>query len=789
MATIPEQIIERVRESVDIVDVIGGHVGLKRSGKQYKGLCPFHEERSPSFYVDPVRRSFKCFGCGAWGDVFDFVQKVEGVGFLSAVRSLGNRVGIALPDQSTGDVRRAEAREREREIAYRINSAATELYRKLLLEAPVGEAGRAYQSQRGIDAAIAESFQIGYAPAPSEAGWDTLARELERRELPLDMADKLGLVARSPRGGGYYDRFRGRLMFPIIQPGGRVLGFSGRILPSFAEAEDGQKAPKYVNSPESLLYKKSRTLFGLHSAGSAMREKGRAILVEGQVDVVAMHQRGYTETVAPLGTALTKTQCDTLARFTDTVVLCFDGDQAGAKAAYAALPLLLESSMDVRIAALDVQSLGRQLGRGPDWNPTQGEDPDSTARDVLDNLLARPRPAILWFVDRMIEKGALQSIEAKEKALNALVPLIRSVQSQGARTDYSALAAEMLQVPTQRVWTAVGPQLLATVSETPKREGPSSRFKSGDGKRNGNWTKGGNPKGGKGNWAKGGSKRVGKPGRAAEFAMGSAPGGDPGFDPSFDPSFDGGFDPGHDPGFDPNFDPGFDPSFDGGFDAEWIPPEVDLGDPAPRGPARAPAGPSGSPSGARGHTGGRAPVRSGGEPTQTRSRAESSQFSAGMPHSAAMRPAPPLPSGQASVTALLVDRPELARVAERQGVLDRVTDNRLQPIVDRVIQAALAGETIPSEGELLDLVDTSQHRLLHERVFAHEYLEIEDPQAALDHGLALCERDLLEHEVRTLEGHIAEARSRGDLESVHELVTKRMAARRRQHELQASLRR
>lgn len=160
-----------------------------------------------------------------------------------------------------------------------------------------------------------------------------------------------------------------------------------------------------------------------------------------------------------------------------------------------------------------------------------------------------------------------------------------------------------------------------------------------------------------------------------------------------------------------------------------------------------------------------------------------------MTHSAAMRLVQPLPSGQASVTALLVDRPELARLAEREGVLDRVTDQRLRPIIARVIRAALEGQPIPSEGELLELVDPRQHRLLHDRVFAHEYLEVEDPQAALAQGLVLCERDHLEHEVRTLESHISEARSRGDLDLVHELVNKRMAARRRQAELQASLRR
>lgn len=594
MAAIPEQIIEQVREQTDIADVVGGHVGLKRSGKQFKGLCPFHDEKSPSFYVDPVRRSFKCFGCGAWGDVFDFVQKVEGVGFLAAVRTLGARVGVAMPDQSTGDVRRAEQREREREDAYQVNAVAAELFRRVLTDEPSGEAGRSYQRERGIDAETAESFGIGYAPAPEEAGWDTLARELQSKQLSLDVAEQLGLVARSQRSGSYYDRFRGRLMFPILAPGGRVLGFSGRVLPSFAETDDGQKAPKYINSPESLLYKKSKTLFGLHAAGSNMRERERGILVEGQIDVVAMHQRGYTETVAALGTALTKQQCELIARFTDTIVLCFDGDRAGAKAAYAALPLLLEIGMDVRIAALE-----------------PGEDPDSTTAEKLENLLSRPRPAILWFVDRMIAKGALRSVEAKEKALDALLPLLRHVRRPSARESYADLAADMLKVPVAKI---------------------------------------------------------------------------------------------------------------------------------------------------------RASIENG----------QRSHFLADMPHSAAMRPVKPLPSGQASVTALLVDRPELARVAEREGVLNHVTDDRLGPIVRRTIEAAKNGEPRPSAGELLELIDPSQRQALH-LLFTPDrrspsFSDEEDPKAALQAALALCEREVLFGERHRLEQQISQSMARGEQDRARELL-------------------
>jgi DNA primase len=631
MAAIPDHILERIREQTDIVEVVGRHVGLKKSGKQWKGLCPFHEERSPSFYVDPVRRSFKCFGCGAWGDAFDFLQRVEGVGFLSAVRSLGARVGVALPDQDSGDVARAEQRERERDVAYQINDAAAAFYRDLLLHHEQGRAGREYQSERRIADTTSEAFQIGYAPAPSEAGWDSLVRHLQQRGLPLPAAEQLGLIVRSPRGNGWYDRFRGRLMFPIIQPGGRVLGFSGRILPRFAEADsgegkDGQKAPKYVNSPESTLYKKARTLFGLHAAGHAMRERERAILVEGQIDVVAMHGRGYPETVASLGTALTKPQCELLARFTDRVVLCYDGDRAGVKAAYAALPVLLEQGMDVRIAALDFKSLSRRVAYA-----TDGEDPDSLEPALLSNLLARPRPAILWFADRMVDKGARESAEAKDRALRALAPLIASVKSPGAQEDYVNAVSSMLDVSARRVSAGVK-------------------------------------------------------------------------------------------------------------------------------------------SAARGRGGESEPQPSEGRP---RNSARVSQFPAGMPHSATMRPQP-LPPGQASVTALLVDRPELARLAQREGALDYVTDPRLRPILDRVIWAATEGEPIPTEGELLDLIDPAFHRSVHAYLAPdHERLSFsnsEDPGAVLRMALSICKRDELESERNELRARLVDARRSGDEDTLRSLA-------------------
>jgi DNA primase len=433
-------------------------------------------------------------------------------------------------------------------------------------------------------------------------------------------------------------------MFPIIQPGGRVLGFSGRILPRFAEADeghDGQKAPKYVNSPESVLYKKARTLFGLHVAGNAMRERERAILVEGQVDVVTMHGRGYSETVASLGTALTKPQCELLARFTDRVVLCYDGDRAGVKASHAALPLLLEQGMDVRIAPLE-----------------QGEDPDSADPERLANLLSRPGSALEWLMKRMVDKGARQSIDAKARALRALVPLLRCVHGRDARGDYAHLAATMLEIPARRVWTAVESAARGREGESVSREGEAGHVKSGTQSR----------------------------------------------------------------------------------------------------PA----------------DGGHRPLGSGGP---TRDSARVSQFPGGMPHSATMR-SQPLPPAQADVTRLLVERPELSRVAQREGAIEYVTDPRLRPILERVIWAATEGEPIPSEGELLDLIDPAAHQLVHACLAPnHEklsYANAEDPGAALRDALAHCRRDELQAERAKLERSIAEAARTGDHETAKSLSKRRI---------------
>ena len=456
MAAIPDDKVQEVRDRVDIVDLIGRYVELKRSGRNFVGLCPFHQERTPSFNVNPALRGYKCFGCGAGGDAIRFVMEIEGTGFVETIRKLAEMFGVTLP-ASVGS-RQSGPDRNERDEAYLLMRTATDLYREILSSGSEGEAGRAYLEARGINAEAAQSFRLGYAPAPGEAGWDRLAKALQDKGQPIAIAQKLGLVRASERRGSVYDAFRGRLMFPVVQPGGEVVAFSGRVVPPHDAPADGQSPPKYVNSSESFLFHKSKTLFGLAVARPFIRSQGRAILVEGNVDVVMLHQRGHGETVAPLGTALTETQARLLARFTSQVVMCFDGDTAGRKAAGSALPLLLDQDLDVRLVLL------------PD-----GEDPDSLGAERFANLLADARSALEVAMTRLAARAG-DSPDARARALDKTIGLIRRVRRPSARSFYAESAAALFDVPLQR--------LSAALQEHARR---SSRQEGRDG-RDGQWS-------------------------------------------------------------------------------------------------------------------------------------------------------------------------------------------------------------------------------------------------------------------------------------------------------------
>ncbi len=322
---IPEETIEAIRAAIDIVEVVGEYVPLRRRGANWFGLCPFHEEKTPSFSVNPHLGIFKCFGCGRGGDVFAFIQQIEHVSFVEAVRMLAERAGIPLPDGE-------EEADDPRPALYHALRFAARFYFEQLTQSEAGQVARAYLKQRGIHPEAVRRFGLGYAPN----AWDALLKAATEAGIRSEVLEQAGLVLPRKERGGYYDRFRHRLMFPIFSHTGRVVGFGGRLL------EPDPEQPKYINTPETPVYHKGRILYGLYQARQALRTQEEAILVEGYTDVIALHQAGIEHVVATSGTALTPDQARLLARYVRRVVLLFDADAAGQQAALRSIELFLE---------------------------------------------------------------------------------------------------------------------------------------------------------------------------------------------------------------------------------------------------------------------------------------------------------------------------------------------------------------------------------------------------------------------------------------------------------------
>ncbi len=425
---IPNDTINRIRERVDIVEVIGSFVQLRRAGTNYKGLCPFHQEKTPSFNVNPARQIFHCFGCHEGGDVFAFLMKFEGRTFADAVRTLGARVGIEVEesDSTPADVEERQRRQAERERLLEIMDAAAGFYRDLLWSAQ-GEAARAYVESRGIPRDIAEDFGLGFAPP----GWEVLRNRLRDLGASPVEAERLGLVAARRGGGGFYDRFRERVIFPVHDAVGRVIALAGRVLPG-APAD----APKYINSPESPLYSKARTLYGLHQAREAMRHGEAPILVEGNVDVISLHARGLRSSVAPMGTALTADQVNLLRRFAGTeasAVLLFDGDEAGRAAVLKSQPSLAEGGLGAKVVLLP-----------------PGDDPDSFVRREGAGALTARIEAAQGLVEHLIDEaaGAGGADErSKARAIQSLAGVLAQVRSPLERELYRKRVASRFDVP------------------------------------------------------------------------------------------------------------------------------------------------------------------------------------------------------------------------------------------------------------------------------------------------------------------------------------------------------
>ncbi len=425
-----EAIVSRVKEQADIVQIIGECVELKQSGVRFLGLCPFHGEKTPSFSIHAGQQFYHCFGCGESGDVFSFMMKYHNLDFPEALKELAGRYKIELPERRRSKEERAL--EEKRDLLFRVNKKCAQIYSHYLETAKGAEAGRVYLHERGVAPEIVKKFVLGYAPSVEAEGWSYLSGQLNREETAI--AVEGGLLA-PKKNGGTYDRFRDRVVFPLFDISGRVCGFGGRIV------GDGQ--PKYLNSPESIVFNKSRLLLGLYHLKDSIRKKKRAILVEGNFDLVSLVAHGCDNVAAPLGTALTREQLRLLKRFTTEVTLLFDGDEAGEKAAVRAVPHFLAEQVVGHIALLP-----------------SGHDPDTYIREngleQLNKLLNKAESLPEFVLGSLMRRHGL-TLDGKSKIVEALIPLVKAAVSPLQRSMVISHFAERLNLPVDHFQSLSGP--------------------------------------------------------------------------------------------------------------------------------------------------------------------------------------------------------------------------------------------------------------------------------------------------------------------------------------------
>ncbi|MGG0939628.1 DNA primase [Brevibacillus centrosporus] len=414
-----DEFVNQVRAAVDIVDVVGEYVQLRKSGRAFLGLCPFHSEKSPSFNVNAERQFFHCFGCGAGGDVFSFLMKLEQLTFPEALHKLAERAGIDVPKPPQEE---ASPEKRAKQAMLEAHELVSKLYHYVLTETPYGVEAMKYLTKRGMSSQTLTEYQIGFAPD----SWDFVTQFLKKRSFSQDLMVEAGLLAKS-EAGKVFDRFRGRVMFPIHDSQGHVIGFGGRLLDN---THPKSSQPKYLNSPESLLFNKSATLFNLHRARSTMRKRKQALLFEGYVDVVSAWQAGFMQGVATLGTALTEQQARILRRNVESVVLCYDGDAAGQEATSKAIHVLQQAGLIVRVAPLP-----------------QGVDPDDYIRQhgaeaFSQQVLLQAMPVTAFRLKHLRSQYVINDETDKTRLIAKAVDIINELDSPVERDLYQRQLAE-----------------------------------------------------------------------------------------------------------------------------------------------------------------------------------------------------------------------------------------------------------------------------------------------------------------------------------------------------------
>jgi DNA primase len=455
--------VSEVRQRLDIVDLVSEKVALKRAGRNMKGLCPFHQEKTPSFVVFPESQNFHCFGCGKGGDLFTFYMESEKVDFREALQELAQRAGVsleALPaSRSQEDPHRTAFME--------LHQIATSYYSTVLRTSKAGEKGREYLRQRGVSDEMIEQFGLGLAPD----GWDFLYKQLSARGVDPESAADAGLFQRR-ESGGYYDRFRDRIIFPIHAPTGEVVGFGGRAF--------GDEQPKYLNSPQSVIFDKSSLLYGLVFARDAIRDDNQVVIVEGYMDVIAAHQFGFSNVVGAMGTALTESQVDLVKRLTKRVVLALDADVAGQMASIRAIESL-QSSLDhiaehvpgprgmLRIA----QRLDAEVGiAGLD----AGLDPDSLIRENPERwrtFIANAKPYVAFVIEHVLAGVDRSDAAAKRRAVDQLGPMLQRIAEPVQRDHYILRISRELDLQYTLVQSIVRQSSNRRVAATSHKEEPA----------------------------------------------------------------------------------------------------------------------------------------------------------------------------------------------------------------------------------------------------------------------------------------------------------------------------
>ena len=391
-----EAVRDRIRDATDIVDLVSEHVQLTRRGRNFLGLCPFHEEKTPSFSVNPDRQFYHCFGCGVGGDVFKFIQEIDRVTFVEAVKFLAERAGIPLPERSGPSREETEAADE----LYRANELAQKYFHHLLLNDDVGASARTYLQTRRLAGETIERFGLGYSPPE----WDALLKVAGRRGLSPQILERAGLALPRSTGSEHYDRFRDRITFPIANLSDRTIAFGARALQPDQE-------PKYLNSPETPIYHKGRVLYGLSITRDAIRRQDAVLVVEGYMDLISLAQAGIQHVVATSGTALTEDHCRLLARFARQVVLLFDGDAAGSTAAMRGLEVILGTGLDARVVSLPAE-----------------HDPDTFVQehgsDVLLERAENAQSVLDFYLEQLAQQHDLSSVEGKARAAERLKPLL-----------------------------------------------------------------------------------------------------------------------------------------------------------------------------------------------------------------------------------------------------------------------------------------------------------------------------------------------------------------------------